>query len=741
MARRNFLLGKGENLTEDLIMDGKPSNKKHPYTFDEAKDRLLLMYSEFISRMEDLPEIACPNNEVVAALVLHPAYLAKSYYPEKLIKTMKATTVGSRPREVILKDSNDQNKSVQKETTQLFLAGNKIGFREFLEMLPELTPDSDIAEEIIEVEDFFLPPPKMKIQRMDSQENMIKVEAVLHSKEIPPPESLINDFHHYLEHIGINADLSKRIDSKNFSFICVDIPLQKINAVAQFSFLRCVRQMYGFRQPSLLANCCYIPQKKIAPELTPTPVMDDKIKVAVLDGGLPSENALSPWVNFYETSNQMVEESSYTEHGFGVTSALIYGSIDNNKPLDRPYAKVDHYRVIYENSEDDPLHEMYPTIKRIVSVLEKHEYEFVNLSLGPDIPIDDDEVNPWTALIDPLLSDGKTLLTVAAGNAAAGRIGPPADCVNALSIGASDRQSILWEKAVYSCKGPGRSLNSVKPDGLAFGGSDMEPFLVFTPDGKMLEPVLGTSYAAPNLLRTAIGVRTLLGEGISPLAIRALLVHTAETKGFSKNEVGWGGFETDINQLIQCTDRSVTVIYQKDLEPGKYIRAEIPVPDSDTPLKQKVWITATICIATKTDPDHPSLYTRSAIEVIFRKNKDDHKKDKKGNLKKNADSTPFFSKTAGKSEGELRKHAAKWQPIYQASQEFWGRELLNPVFDIHHIPRIEGRNGKDPDKIPFAMIITIKANAEPEVYDKIVARYRGQLEILRPRTQIPLQIG
>ena len=51
-----------------------------------------------------------------------------------------------------------------------------------------------------------------------------------------------------------------------------------------------------------------------------------------------------------------------------------------------------------------------------MDVLRQDDYQFVNLSLGPDLPIEDDEVHVWTASLDEHFSDGRTLVTVAAGN-------------------------------------------------------------------------------------------------------------------------------------------------------------------------------------------------------------------------------------------------------------------------------------------------------------------------------------
>ena len=102
-----------------------------------------------------------------------------------------------------------------------------------------------------------------------------------------------------------------------------------------------------------------------------------------------------------------------------------------------PYAFVDHYRVLDLETDRDPQMELYPVLERILGVLRSTPYNYVSLSIGPDEPIEDDIVDPWTILLDQYLARGDVLTTVATGNtgesdaeAALNRIQPPADCVN-----------------------------------------------------------------------------------------------------------------------------------------------------------------------------------------------------------------------------------------------------------------------------------------------------------------------
>ena len=166
--------------------------------------------------------------------------------------------------------------------------------------------------------------------------------------------------------------------------------------------------------------------------------IDPTIRIAVFDGGSPNVSLLAKYVRRIATPGVRANVVKNEEHGLAVTSAALFGPIRAGATLDTPYAVIDHYRVLDKDTEADPQLAMYPVLKRIVNVLERHQYDFVNLSVGPSSPIDDDDIHPWTAALDQILSSGKMFSCVAVGNdgdadatARLNRIQPPSDCVNA----------------------------------------------------------------------------------------------------------------------------------------------------------------------------------------------------------------------------------------------------------------------------------------------------------------------
>lgn len=393
------------------------------------------------------------------------------------------------------------------------------------------------------------------------------------------------------------------------------------------------------------------------------------------------------------------------------------------------------------DTHKDPQDQLYPVLNRILSILRREQYEFVGLSIGPEIPVEDDDVNPWTSLLDAELSTGKMLATIAAGNSGEAnaalrlnRIQPPGDSVNGYVVGSCDHSIILWRRADYSSVGPSRSPGRRKPDGVAPGGTEDSPFFALNDvNPPQACGVCGTSFAAPNVLRAALGVRAVLGSAIGPLALKAMLTHSSDPGSHDPSEVGWGRICTDLNDLITCPPGTAHVIYQGYLHPKKFVRAAIPMPPGEVP--GDVTIKATICIATETDPQDPIHYTRSGLEILFRR---DRSKIKPG--KSTADTTPFFGEESGMDETELRD-ANKWETTRHASRRMSGDTLRAPVFDIHYNPRAGGRDARDAKSIPYAMIITVDAPEVNDLYDRVLNRYRHQLEPLRPVIQIPLRVN
>lgn len=739
----NFLIGYGERLASDMAAPVGGAPKVHPYTFYEARQTLAPRITETARELDELPDEVCPRDQAVALLTLHPAYLAKSYYPADLLRAYGLETIGSRAREVSPRRWTRKKPPESAVTSELFVAGRRSQFRDLATRVERLTESAPGADDLIKIEDFRTQPAEEKLKPLHSGDEEPLLEVVLHAQPIQEDAFILDGFEAYVDTFGIKLNLDKRrFFAEGLCFLPLRVPRDVAPEVVKYSFLRLAREMPRLRQfrpvaratPGFSSFTCRLPKEE---------PIDRDVRVAIFDGGVKADAKLDKWVNRKKTKNIGPPVQDFQNHGTAVTSALLFGPLQDGVTADRPYAGVDHYRVLDTETMKDDQDELYTVLERIQDVLESRpKYDFINLSIGPDLPIEDNDIHAWTAVLDQLFADGLTLPAIAVGNSGEldwksgnARIQTPADCVNALSIGGCDRSGAVWKRAPYSSIGPGRSPGIMKPDGLAFGGSTREPYWVVnaeSPGAAM--PITGTSFAAPTALRTAVGLKTHFGKLLTPLAIKALLLHRADDGGHDKTEVGWGRIPVDMNEIVRTDEHAAHIVYQGELRPASWVRMQIPIPTD--PMTGIVSITATFCFATPTDPQDPLNYTRSGLEVRFRPH-DTRRKDPK---QIHADSSHFFqAKDVSVEEFDLRGDAHKWETTLHKSRSMRAAGLRNPVFDVHYNARIGGRNAASADKIPYALVITIESKKTSNLYNKILQRYPTILEPLRPVVEIPIR--
>ena len=737
MNKRNFLLGRGERLVADVVGARGGAPKSHPYTFSQAKDRIAPMLTRMVRGIDQLPDEACPNDVAVAAVTLNPEFIAKSYFPEKLLETLGLETVGSRPRRITPEKRSKGRDPEEAITTELFVMGPRSAFRAWQSSLPNWGQQAPGAKDLPSIEQVTAPTAREKIKGRLPKKGDVVLEVVLHSAGTGA-KTAVTEFKKYLEKVGIKARLGRQFDAGGLSFIELDAPAESAERIATFTPVRAVRQMPTLRilRPSFRSS--RVPMEAIA--LPTQGPLDPKIRVAIFDGGIPKGHPIMKWAKAIEPPGIGEAWEEFQKHGVGVTSAFLFGHIDPTKPLGRPYASVDHYRVLDTTPSKDP-HELYEVLARIDGVLVEKKYDFINLSVGPYPPVEDDDVHAWTAVLDERLSAGDSLATIAVGNNGTesakdglNRIQVPSDCVNALAVGACDNYEDPWNRCDYSSVGPGRSPGLVKPDFVEFGGCLQRPFIVLH-EGKAfaLEATEGTSFSAPSVLRLGAGLRAYFGENLNILAIRALLVHTTEPSHHPCEEVGRGRVARSLEDIVLCDDDTVRVVYQGVITPSRYIRAPIPIPSGALP--GKVTITATLCYPTGIDPNHPGNYTRAGLEPTFRPH-DQKRKDPK---QAHANSKAFFGKTQNNLlEDELRRDAWNWENCLHTRVTFMGKTLRNPVLDIHYNARQGGRDHDPKEKLPYALVVSVHAKHLGDLYDSVVRKYAKQLEALRPVIEIPV---
>ncbi|GAV21458.1 subtilase family protein [Mariprofundus micogutta] len=736
-----YLIGRGELLTYKIDAPKKnPGEKKHPYSLDEAKAIITPQIIEANRLFSELPDNACVNDMVVAKVVLHPSYIAKSYFPKSLFEQAGLTSVGSRtlrvsPRKVVQKKSPKEM-----DTTELFVAGTRYSLSKLPNIAEQLTEGEASAKQFTQIESFspMLAFDRIKDGEYKDDETQV-FEVGLHMLPEGDSSELRAYFSMYALFCGFQVNSEFEFEAGRLLFLAIEGNPNQLEKLAQFTLMRVIRPMARIRAISTTRSMPVV----IPVDLPSAEPLSNKTKAAILDGGLPSNHVLSPYIRRYFLSDENADDvTDYLDHGLGVTSAVLFGAINPMEGVNRPYSYVDHHRVLDSKSDEEDPYELFRTLGHIETVLLSRQYQFINLSLGPDLAIEDTDVHVWTSVLDSLLSNGETLLAVAIGNngqrdelTQLNRIQVPADCVNALSVGASDVSGSGWQRASYSAKGPGRSPGRHKPDVVAFGGSPTEYFHVISPGVRAsLSATLGTSYSAPLALRSAIGISAILGDEVHPLSIKALLIHGCESHQIADMEdVGRGRVPSDIDRLITCGEGEARIIYQGALLPGKYLRAPIPLPD--VALMGKVRVRATFCYASPVDPHDTANYTKAGLEITFRPHCDKFVSDKAANAK----SQTFFPLSKYRSEAELRSDLGKWETVLHDEKSFLASSLKKPVFDVHYNARDGG--GPVPSGAPqirYALVLTLIAPKHVNLHQEIL-RSHAALQMLEPQVSLPLR--
>lgn len=737
MANR-FIIGKGEVLTYEIPPPKSGGPKKHPYTYEEAISALIPQVNELSRRIQNIDDSACPDQIATAKVTLHPTYLAKSYFPSSFLRYAGLASVGSRTVKISPRKDLRKRKTEKAETPQIFVAGTKDAFRSLSDRIQQMRERSTEGHEFIEIEtiDLMTPTDRMRMSSTTKTANLFEVG--IHLVPNLSVDMVRNAFISYANKCGFDVALKYEFQVGGLLFLPVSGNYAQVNQLAEFTLMRVIRPM-----PTLRSVRPPLRMAPLAINFKPSTVqpLSSEPSVAILDGGLPASSVISPYVKSYHESDETsppVED--YLNHGLGVTSAFLFGPLEADEVAPRPFSYVDHFRVLDAQSDNEDPYELYRTLGHVEEVLLSRQHQFVNLSLGPDRPVEDDDVHAWTAVIDSLLSDGETLLTVAVGNNGErdsllgfDRIQTPSDCVNALSVGAANKMGVDWARAAYSARGPGRSPGIRKPDLLGFGGSPKEYFHVpVSGEQPGLVGVMGTSFSAPYVLRTAVGIRSTLGDEVHPLTIKALLIHTAQKSDVqSPLDEGWGLARTDINQIITCGDGVVRILYQGQLRPGKYLRAPVPLPLYQ--LNGTVNLSATFCYASPVDVQDTGSYTKAGLKIFFRPHIDRAGKNE-------ARAKTFFSGKEFRTEQEQRSDLGKWETVLHATHSFDGTDLKGATFDVHYNARDGG--GPAPsgsELIKYALVLTVEANAHPALYEDILEAH-GKLKAIEPKISMPINL-
>lgn len=719
MNQPKYLIGNGESLVSNVTQNTGSGDKVHPYEFDERAQILTPVLEQVLKTIEELPSSACPDNEAVIAMTLHPSYLARSYSPTGMLRELGLRQVGSR--EEIVDPLKSVRQTPMTKTTELFIAGSRPALRG---LIP--TANQNQSSEVFR-NDFR----KIEAIRALGEERLrgtqftgenIPLEVVLHiAGDGNHGERIYLGFEDWCTEIGVEV-LGDRVVG-GLSFINARADATALNDLLKFPFLRLARRMpkLSFRSVALRAASI---DENFPVKIEHTTPVADKVRVAILDGGLPEDHPFGPLVTPRTPASIGPPHPDGLQHGTQVTSAALFGPLEDGESLAQPFSPVDHWRVV-DNAGDD--FELTQTLDRIINIIEGGDYDVANLSLGPDLALEDDDVHIWTSSMDVIAAKNGTAIVCAAGNngtddAAAGynRVQPSSDGVNVLAVGARDRFGPNWDRAPYSAVGPGRSPGRVKPDCVAIGGTEIDPFFAISEHG-LATGTMGTSFAAPTATRLAAGLKTTF-DRLSPTAIRAVLLHTAEDEGRSRDEVGWGSIRHNLEDIIACADDEATVVFQGQL--GLQSMRRYPIPCPAAGFDKRVEISATFVVASSIEPEDAVSYTQVGAQILFRPDTTcDPGLTEKKKPKLHPTRAFFGSSDHFQTEQELRDDAHRWEAVKRQTRRFNAGTLACPVFDVQHHSRSHGGAGKRDASVPYALIVTIKEKDNHQLYDDILAAH------------------
>lgn len=557
---KNFLIGYGETLTNPVNIKTGGGDKKHPYSVEEGRLRFQHNLEEIMWEIENKPTDTCANNEVVVKFIQHPSYLAKTYYPRKLFKKFGMKDVGSRSVK-ISPDSWATHKHPDIAVTScIYVSGKKSDYQKMLQDVEESRLDQTALDFIRTIERVDMFKSEEKIKNLDPTREVNKLEVVIHASE--DEDTILEAFLKYVDKLGGNAEKNKSKIVGGLTFIPVTIEHGLEEELAEFSHLRVLRSIpkLRFNKPNLTRT-----QLKEPFNFPQNYKLSDKFKVCIFDGGLGNSHLLGTLATEIIPPDVSSSHPHFLAHGSEVCSTYLFGPYEPGSALlGTPYTNVDIVRVLCPEDERDP--DLFNVLSRIEAVLKEKKYKYINLSLGPQIAVDDDDVHVWTSVLDQYLQDGHCLATIAIGNdgdllGELGRIQPPSDMVNSLAIGAINSQSNDWERAPYSCTGPGRSPGLIKPDGVLFGGSEKEMFHLYSPLTHSIVATMGTSFAAPLAMRVAAGIDALTDFDLTTNSIKALMIHKAKPEHHSQNDVGWGKLPHTPEEVLECLDDEATILF------------------------------------------------------------------------------------------------------------------------------------------------------------------------------------
>jgi len=708
------------------------------------------------------------QNSIFFSINIDSKFLAKSYFPGGILINRELSIAGTRYWIQTERDGVEFDEFAKGRC--VFVKANISSVERFTHDLERANFSKEERKQLARIDSIFLEPGS----KLNIPDDFRKGAAELVFHPMTDSEWLeckekISEIG-FVEQFGIISDLELQFYDEDIRFVPVTASRSLLEDINNFNPLRFARALSSIKIPDVTV----FDKKEIAGMLGKARIRNESLnfEIGVFDGGVDGRAGLSRWVAS-EDLTPLPPEPKWVEHGTAVCSAAIFGSINPQDAQNtHPKVKVRSFRI-YPEEPVQGVHDfdLYRIIPRITAAIEAPQNQHIKvfvLSSGPQFPIDDDEVNPLTAMVDKLCHEQDVLFSVAAGNdgdldSPYDRIQPPADTVNGISVGAYSRDGNgRFTKASYSCNGPGRAGSQIKPDILGFGGSAQYPFYVrvaSSPQTIALEGVCGTSFAAPCVGQSA----AILLHGVDneavlrPQTAKALLIHDAAMNGPKCNSTSWGIAESSVDDILSCHDYESTIVFNGDITFKTGVMLPIPFPENCVN-KGNIDVYWTIVYSSAVVPGSPDEYTLAGTEVHFIPDKYKHDFIKKEGekivgrqivdirdniqvslLQKDGWTCSPNSKTKPyKREIELRKEG-KWDTVFRGYKRANCSKMVEPYIHVHALARGDWSHtglNMGPGRLSYAAVITARAVSKKiDLYNQVRTRW-PQLIPVRIRERI-----
>jgi hypothetical protein len=763
------LLVNGEALRLEVTAPRTAGGEKYePQTPEQARALLLPQIQTAISTAQALDDEFRSADYVYIEARLLPNYIAAGQHPAALLNQVGAVPVGSRADKGIYRTRTREQET---GTRRLVLAIADSGLTELSDLVQTGGRGRSQTAAYAEIRKFdeiaVADPDEVMRAGPGEPEESTTWEAVLHPSpgagtELEPLDAeTLNKWFQLVHAVGgeVYNDFIRIVGGLTFTPVAMN--LEAAHQAARFNPLRAIRPMPSIRpRPSFGRRSV----TKLQPPPTPRPVQDDP-SVAIFDGGVRQPSTvLFPRKALDLTSEP--PDPDDLDHGTGVTGAVLCGLAKPGSTAVQPPLPVDSFRVLPAPHIPGDL-EGYWVLDQIKQAVIDGGYNIVNLSLGPQLAVEDGlEPNRWTSELDQLAWENDVLFVVAAGNdgdadRATGlhRVQSPGDMANGLTVGSCDSvpPAKPWARSPYSSMGPGRQGNRVQPLGVQFGGVNATPFPVLREDGDFLAS-MGTSFAAPLLTHALAELTTRLPRA-NPSILRAFSAHFAERHSRYKilrDEVGYGRLPLSFSEALDCEPDEVHVLYADEISRGELIGYQVPIPIG----VGAVEVRFTMAYASPVEPSQPTEYTDASLDLTFRPHyriftlrppKDDVKQrsvkldiatDEAQELLNNGWLMSQEPVTQGLgTSGPLPEHhlrdSGKWETMRHTRLSLANGAHAEPRLEISYIARRAGGLTSSSTKIPFALLITVLSKTgDNTLYDNAAVQFSALRPVPRVRGRV-----